>query len=353
MSLRPLRKVTLPLFSLIAAGSMAFAQDQKQKPAEPAKESPSATARPKQNGLKHLEDDLFKPLKTVAPGSSLDGVFVTPPPPAPIRPQDDRKLREKLAREKDWVFTDPQEKLRGPSDEEMFNLPGKDKERNDKKKLSPVEQYYLRAFHLDDQDKNSKQKADGKKKSNNPLDPMSSLGSGDDKDDDDSGLPVSLRETQRALKSLSSDERNNKEKPSWTTGNGFFSDIFGLSHSIPTPAELEARRQEKERMDDFKKMLGVPVVPAAMDSFNPLAGLGNPTPSTAVPAIGLPSVPSASKAPSMNVQLGTIGGLPAPMASPLSAPSIPSYLNPAPPLEQPKPHQMPPATTFAAPRRAF
>ena len=108
-----------------------------------------------------------------------------------------------------------------------------------------------------------------------------------------------------------------------------------------------------ERMDDFKKMLGVPVVPAAMDSFNPLAGLGNPTPSTAVPAIGLPSVPSASKAPSMNVQLGTIGGLPAPMASPLSAPSIPSYLNPAPPLEQPKPHQMPPATTFAAPRRAF
>src|SRR2546423_15251976 len=105
MRSRPVHKVMLNLCCVAALGLVsAFGQEKQEKSAEPAKEARQngATSSPsqQQHGLKQVEEDLFKPLKTFTPKSSLDGVFVPPSKPLPPRRIDEKKFQDKLDREK-------------------------------------------------------------------------------------------------------------------------------------------------------------------------------------------------------------------------------------------------------------
>jgi hypothetical protein len=133
-------------------------------------------------------------------------------------------------------------------------------------------------------------------------------------------------------------------------------DIFGLGKNMPTIAETEAKKMQKARMDEFKQLLGMPVVSASGgDSLNPLAGLGNPAGKQV--SSGLPSVGGTGSALSSpfgrgsgSAQLGTIGNFSSGLASPASGLASP-FATPA-VVDPPKP-RTPPTASFTAPRRAF
>src|SRR5215475_8832969 len=73
----------------------------------------SPSLKPKQNGLKQLERDLFRPFETISPEGSLDGAFVpTMPQPQPNTPAvQSKRAKELLERRRDWVFETPEEIL--------------------------------------------------------------------------------------------------------------------------------------------------------------------------------------------------------------------------------------------------
>src|SRR5215510_5530106 len=77
----------------------------------------SPSAKPKQNGLKQLEQDLFRPFETLAPKGSLDGAYVPsmPPPQAAPSSVQSKRAKELLEHRRDWVFETPDEILAGPS----------------------------------------------------------------------------------------------------------------------------------------------------------------------------------------------------------------------------------------------
>jgi hypothetical protein len=358
MSHRPWHKATLALglFSwAFMGGSLCLGQEKPAKAPEPAKENGTSipAARPQQNGLRNLEEDLFKPLKTFAPNSSLDGVFSVPPRPAPQRPQEEKKVKEKRDREKNWVFMSPEELMAAPTVAEIFNVEGAEKAAKSEKKKSAFEQYYRRSFHLEEDDFQANPKDEQKKRGSNSR-RTAAFGEApaDEEDEDNSGLSPGLRESQRTLKSLAGGDRS-KEK-TMIQGNSLFTDIFGLTKNLPTAAEVEAKRVEKARMDQFKQILGMPPVPPSADSLNPLAGLGVPYNPVVAQVGGLASEPSLSKATGPGAQLGAIPAFSSAFSQPANERSeSSSFLNPAPVLESPKPHQAPVAPSFAAPRRPF
>ena len=97
----------------------------------------------------------------------------------------------------------PDEILKGSTDEKFSNVPGNEKKDAEKSKLSPVEQYYLRTFHLDRDKKDSDKRTEAKKKDPNASSRYGNAGLLEEDEDSDADLPPGLRETQRALKSLS------------------------------------------------------------------------------------------------------------------------------------------------------
>src|SRR5882762_1711705 len=78
----------------------------------------------KKDGLKQLEEDLYRPLQTFAPKSSLDGFFDPP------------------ERQRNWIFLDPDDLAAGPTAEQIFNIPEYDANGQEKKKLSVMERYF-------------------------------------------------------------------------------------------------------------------------------------------------------------------------------------------------------------------
>src|ERR1051326_6825810 len=105
----------------------------------------SLPSRRKGDGLKSLEQDLFKPFETIAPRGSLDGAFVPSspeaPPAAPVI--QSKRAKELLERRRDWVFETPEEILAAPSTEGIPNKRDKNQS-DDKSQLSPVERFYDR-----------------------------------------------------------------------------------------------------------------------------------------------------------------------------------------------------------------
>jgi len=354
MSGRPLHRIIIAV-SVLAMASACFAQEgQKAPAAAPAREA-SGSVRPQQNGLKNLENDLFKPFKGLSPDSSLDSVLTPPAQPPQARPLDERRIREKRQRDKDWEFLTPDDAKQTQSLEEMLNLPTREKNLKNQKKLSPVEQYYRRSLGLDTADQNDLFHGGDRKKTGKKsvFDTRPPRLLGDSDTEDDSSLSPGLRETKRSLKALNDDQSDKKEN-SALSGKGFFTDIFGLGQSLPTPAEIETKRLQRENMNQFRQILGVPVVaPSPMDSLDPLAGL-RPTAPSSGPAVSIPSVSTAIKPSVPNVQLGTIGSLGSAFTAPQNNSSLASpFAAPtAPVVDQPR-RVLPKSPDFAPPQRRF
>src|SRR6266567_1162423 len=106
----------------------------------------------KRDGLRQLQDDLLQPFGAFGPKSSLDGVLApasaVPTPAAP--PILSKRAKELQERRKNLIFMSPEDLVPGLSPEEIFKMPQYDKNGQERKKLSPLEQYYERLDHSGD-----------------------------------------------------------------------------------------------------------------------------------------------------------------------------------------------------------
>src|SRR6516162_4530540 len=99
----------------------------------------------KRGGLRELEADLFKPLQSFSVKGSLDGVEEAPPVGMASRARSlTKKERERLEQRRNWYLNSPDDLTKGPSVEEIFNLPDYGPEGKEKSKKTPIEKYYER-----------------------------------------------------------------------------------------------------------------------------------------------------------------------------------------------------------------
>lgn len=333
----------------------AHGDDKKsEQPAQsPAWKSGGATtnsfpSRHKGDGLKSLEQDLFRPFDTVAPKSSLDGAFAPPepqlPPASPVI--QSKRAKELLERRRDWAFETPEEILAAPTTDDL--LKGRDNSKNgeDKGDLSPVERFYDRLYNKDK--KETKYKG---AKGENPFEPRKLGTAGDESSaDDDPELPAGVQAAQREMRKLLT-AKERKEDSSVETSKGIFSDVFGLHRDTPRREEVEMQR---ERMDRYKESLGLPVTPNL--ESDPLKAFRDMISTSPKNAVLLPSMDTSGGLPQQNM-LGTLSGAPGAAANNPLLPEAakvytPPSLAPALPKMDP-PRSLPPPVSFDAPRRAF
>jgi hypothetical protein len=308
----------------------------------------SQSFKPKQNGLKQLEQDLFKPFETIAPKGSLDGAFV-PPAPEPRAPTpaiQSKRVKELLERQRDWVFETPEEILATPSAKDAMT--GRDKERhgNDDSKLSPMERFYERLYSKDKKETTRKGS-----KGNKRDEGYGYAGQRDDPEaDDDADLPLGIRETQREMKRLFA-PKERKGDSSADPSKSVFSDVFGLGKNTQSREEMEIQR---ERMDRYKELIGLPVMPKMendpLKQFRDMIGT-SPKSSALSPTMNsLGGLPQQSLFGSQSgAGVATPNGSLLPEGARIhTAPSLAPVL---PKIESPK--SLPPPVTFSAPRRAF
>jgi hypothetical protein len=347
----------LGLAALASSGLLLQGAEAQDKPKSRAFEAPEPTSSEvttnllqlgaKRDGLKRLEDDLFKPLKTFSPEGPFENPMVSPsrPPLNPIRP--DKRTLELIERRKNWVFMNPDEIMAGPSTAEMFHMPDYGSDGQEKKKLSPLEQFYE---NLDHHGRNALPR--NREKKDGPPGPNASPGSKEESDSqDDATLPVESTETERALKKLFKVDASHSARRSASSSSSL-ADVFGLGQAVVTPEEIEAK---KARMDDFKKLLGINPTPAGpLDSLNPLNGGLESTRNLVSPPTVPSSLPSVSHQPAAtSVQLGTINPFHSPGALPEVSSKAFTLPSTATPLPKPAPKVTPPIPTFTMPNRAF
>jgi hypothetical protein len=326
----------------------ANGQEKKAEPAPstaPAKSSDSYSKALKQNGLNELEKSIFGSMKDFGEGGGSDPLAnrkLPRPAPAP-----DKQTKEILDRRKNWAFMTPEELVIGRSTLEAFDLQGKDKD-EESKYLSPMERYYQRLLNKDNASPGNGNRKDGASEKNllGGKSSLSPLGGPDEQDQDDSfsGLPASVRDTQRTLRM---NKEKEKDAASQHHGFGFFSDVFALERK-PSPEE---EKQERERMNAYRKSLGLDSLPTFESPFKKeLEAAKDPYRIVPPTMMGLPSVSSATPITSASTPTGF-------KASPFSEPApklagSPS-LSPVPPKIDPPKSVLPPNPTFAAPRRPF
>ena len=306
----------------------------------------SPSFKPKQNGLKQLEQDLFRPFQNISPKGSLDGAFVPSlPPPQPASPMfQSKRAKELLEHRRDWAFETPEEIL-SPSSDDRLNGRGKEKQSDNESKLSPVERYYQRLYT-----KEKKESTRNSGKRDQLLESQMPGTWSDDSEtaDDDADLPLGVRETQREMRRLLA-PRERKDDSSTESRNAL-SDVFGFGKKTQSRDEME---MQKERMYRYKALVGLPVTPSLeTDPLKPFRDIVGTSPKS--PGL-VPTMDSLGGLPQQNLfgaQSGSATVTPNPWlpegAKIHTAPSLAPVL---PKVEPPK--TLPPPVTFNAPRRAF
>jgi hypothetical protein len=316
-------------------------------PSTPAKPGPPGARQSpaNQNGLKQLEQDLFKPFQGFSPKTSLDGV-VAPAPRAPAASAvQSKRMKELMERRKDWAFMSPEDLVGGPSVEEIFNVP----QDNDRPKLSPMERYYEQLYHRDDpasrkkKDKGEDSVSDARSTpSGFPGDPAADANSKDPRP-----TPDSERTQKKSL------ESNSRGGAAPREGSSMFADIFGLGKNLPSREEIET---QKLRMDRFKNAIGIPTTTGpASDPLNVMGNLTAPARQPLLPSRTMEDSPSGLlRQNGFDSQLGTIMAIPTPAGIPDLNTRVfgPSSLAPALPKIDP-PRAFPTAPSFTAPKRVF
>jgi len=299
----------------------------------------------KKNGLKQLEEDLYKPFQTFSPKSSMEGFLDPPQARRAPAPMPNKKQKERLDRQRNWIFVDPDDESSGPTAEEIFNIPEYDADGQPKKKLSVFEQYV--------QNQERKQKGKGKDdKGNGWRSGTDFAGAGNDsdsRDDSDSwgDKKEGASDRDRGLKKPSGSDNGGGFAP---TQRGTFTDIFGLGDRTVSP---EDAAKHKAYLDEFRALLS-PGGKAPGDSFG-LPGAVPDSSKSSLSAVGSwDNFPGSAQRENLNSFSGTksaFGSTPSPnsaygfnsrnFSSPAPAPA-PATVNPT-----------PKAPTFAAPRRSF
>jgi hypothetical protein len=291
----------------------------------------------KKDGLKQLEEDLYRPLETFAPKTSLEGFFDPPEQRRrPVSAAQSKRAKELLERQKNWVFLDPDNQATGLTAEQIFNLPEYDADGQEKKKLSVFEQYL----------ENQERKRTGKTKSGKTRAENLAGSNKDEASRDDAGNTDDVKgygEREQSLKKSFGNEFGNNPA---ALGRGTFTDIFGLGEKTPS---AEDAAKHKAYMSEFQSLLNSGWQ-APAESFG---GLADPARTTAGTVGALDSLPGLSRRESSSSFSGatpTFNSTPARTTLQdfnVKSSSLPN-VTPAPATKV-----TPPTPTFTAPRRAF
>jgi hypothetical protein len=299
----------------------------------------------KKDGLKQLEEDLYKPLQLFSPKSSLEGVVAPPPRPPSGSVIQSKRAKELLERRKNWVFMSPEDLLAGPTVEEILKSPQYDVNGQDKKDLPPLAGYYRRlAAKRAGGDHSSPSKSDdlfNPPKTSNPLDQLATH--------DDANLPSGLRESALALKQLSEADAG-ADRFGQSVKRNSFSDTFGLDGNAPSKEQGLAHQKY---MDEYRSVVEPGWQrPVAASSFGPLPSLADAARPAGSPAPSLGGLPNSAPHKGLEAQMDITHPLLGPAGLPdLNAQALgkPRQALALPTVESPKMV----APTFAAPKRSF
>jgi len=348
------------IFAIVGLGiCSAGADDAKgRQPSEPsaAKSSNISTnlpaAKPTQNGLKQLEQDLFKPFETIAPKGSLDGGYVlhSPEPSAPAPAIQNKRLKDLIERRRDWVFESPEEILDTATTQDPMNARESGKDSGENSKLSPLERFYERLYNKDNKDtKESTRKGNKRDEYFNSLKPANLSNEADG--DDDSDLPLSIRETQREMRKLLAPKERNGNSVDNSDRIGF-SDVFGLGKNTQSRQDVQMQR---ERLDKYKQLVGLPVTPRLendpLKQYRDMIGVSPGTSSLQPPKDALGTFGGLPQQSLFGVSGAAIAPIRALLPDGAEVHTDTSLAPVLPKIEPPK--SLPPSPTFSAPRRAF
>ncbi|HOX59543.1 MAG TPA: hypothetical protein P5205_02125 [Candidatus Paceibacterota bacterium] len=237
----------------------------------------------KKDGLKHLEEDLYKPLQTFTPKSSLDGVA------APLRRTlapsaiQSKRVKELLERRKDWVFMTPEDLLAAPTVEQILKTPESEERSHTKEELLPMERYYQRLVREQALRVNPALEKDNERFSPSWQPNAPEAASAKDEMD----LPSGLKESAEALMKVF--ESGKSESPFGQDSSlGSLSDPFGLARKERSKDQV---LQHKRLMDEYRTIVDPTWrPPTAANALDPALALAGPAPTAGKPSAGLPSV---------------------------------------------------------------
>lgn len=299
----------------------------------------------KKDGLKEMEEGVYRPLPSSTSQSSLDGVAAPlPSSPAPTVIQSQR-VKELLERRKNWVFMRPEDLLAEPTLGETLRVPEYGKDGREKQPVPALERYFERlatkrpAADRPDQLKDA-----------DLLGPVKKSSSGDETAaQDDSDLPSGLKESAQALKKMFEPDTGGGLSARGGTPSRF-SDPFGLGDSTLSKEQV---LEHNKLMDQYNLVLDPSWHRAtAANPFNQPFGLPEAGQLKKSPAASLASSPSPAPHTGLDAQMDVRN----PMLGPAGLPDVNAralgQTRPAlalPSAEAPKVV----APAFTAPRRAF
>jgi hypothetical protein len=305
----------------------------------------------KPDSRRQLDAESGSALQSLFPKDSFDGM----PAPSYVLPGNrpiviDRRAKEKLEREKNWMWMSPEDLVAGQGmDDKLKDDPfGAE---DGRKKLTRMETWFLH------QDRQTKDSLDKKDKSDRSDENSKSKERRDDADDtnasDDSILPGGVKATHDDLKKQLNQLKNDlgANATASPSTRGFAFDVFALGDK---PLSAEEKKHHDQLMNQYSELYRSPSspIPDLFKDANPLAE----TPRAAVapiPSLGGFSNPSRRDA--FDSQLGSSGSF-----IPLSSGFSDSFARGFTPLSQPviqkfdvQPKVTPPTPTFGPPRRVF
>ena len=310
----------------------------------------------KKESQKRLEEGFPSFLQPFSPPSSLDGVAESLPRPPIGSAIPSKRVKELLERRKNYIFMSPEDLVKGPPAEEIFKVSEYGPDGQEKKKLSPIEQYYHRQDAKRAADRKLSQAADdgfsGTSRKRNSRDDFAARNDSTARDDLD--LPSSLRESEQALKKQFGSDAADAGLDT-APKRDMYSDIFGLGENAPS---REDTLKLKRPMDDFSSINSFSDAnrqPAfGAEGPNILTGSFGLTPRLSQSLPGIAGLPAEKRHDGLEPQLGTINPIFTPNAPlDVNVQSLgPSSLQPLTPRIE-LPRATTPTPTFAAPRRPF
>jgi hypothetical protein len=301
----------------------------------------------KADGLKQLEEDLYQPLQSLAPKSSLDGVVVRPPRPSAGPVIQNKRVKELLERRKDWVFMTPEDLLAPPTVEEILKAPQLDFEGQEQKDSPAMERFYRR-LAAKRPEANTPLPGDSKDAGGGPAE---SLPGDESALREEMNLPSGVRESAEALHQLL-DLANSDSPFVREATHGDFADTFGLNGTPPSPQQV---REHKKFMDEYRSLADPNWHPS------PEATPGNPLAIVAEtgsqPGNQPPGTPGVRN-PTLRNILEVEYDVKYPRLGPPALPDINAQANgqtrPTPPPPKVEATRiLPPAPTFEVPTRSF
>ncbi len=299
----------------------------------------------KKDGLKQLEEDLYKPLQSFAPKDSLEGVTAPPPRTRPAPVIQSKRAKELLERRKNWEFMNPEDLMAAPTLEDILKTPKLETVKQPDKDLQPLERYYMNLAG-----KKALAKTPDPSKDADLFGPASKAKPRDQQgSSDDSDLPSGIRESALALQQMF--QQGSADDPFVRdVGRGTPADPFGLGTVALSKDQVS---QHEKLMNEYHATIDPSWHPPTIESAaNPAAGLAEAAQPAKNPVPGLGGDSSLAPRKGLEAQWD----ITSPILGPAGLPDVNAkalgQTRPPPPVMKYEPPKVV-APTVTAPKRAF